>query len=126
MEVLCKIGFGAVWIRCIWGNLSMASTQILVNGMSRGSPILDDILAGYWDFASSFQEGSAEGLYSSIVYISLFADDVTIFTKSLATTLEIYSTMLEDFGTMLSFWINLNKNVSLPIHSYAEQSYVPS
>lgn len=132
LEVLEKLGFGPLWRDVISGLLMISPTQILLNGipgefiahrrgLRQGIPcppyfvlVMDTLNAL---IVKATDSGLLQPLSSRSIQhqISLYADDVVLFVRPIASDLNFVSQILDLFGDATGLKTNINKSSVAPI-----------
>jgi hypothetical protein len=130
--VLEKLGFGPLWRDVISGLLMISPTQILLNGipgefiahrrgLRQGIPcppyfvlVMDTLNAL---IVKATDSGLLQPLSSRSIQhqISLYADDVVLFVRPIASDLNFVSQNLDLFGDATGLKTNINKSSVAPI-----------
>ncbi|KAM0839424.1 hypothetical protein ACQ4PT_060322 [Festuca glaucescens] len=134
LEVLEAKGFGQRWRDWIACLLLTATTKITVNGeltanimhrrgLRQGDPlspllfvIATDILAEIFAMADRVGALTMNTLLNPKNRISLYADDVVIFTNLELAELNSVKLLLQSFGEASGLFTNFSKSSILPIH----------
>jgi hypothetical protein len=134
LSVLRQRGFGPRWIRWISLLLRTAQTRVLVNGfegdvflhgrgLRQGDPISPllfvvamDVLAAMFHTVESAGVLSRFGLAGIKHRVSLYADDVVVFTKPDMGELVAVRKILDCFGEASGLMVNFSKSAVAPIH----------
>ena len=133
MEVLQHLGFGNPWCNLISRLLTTASTRILVNGelgeqirhqrgLRQGDPLSPMLFILVMDVLNSlFTKAEELGMLQPLSRgftgqrISLYADDVALFIRSLADEMNLTTQILEVFGEASGLRTNFQKSCVIPI-----------
>ena len=133
LEVLRKLGFGSRWCDLICGLLASSSTQVLLNGipgefiqhkrgLRQGDPLFPmlfilvmDVLN--WMVTRASEAGLLQPLSTRPIQhrISLYADDVAIFFRPVASDINLTLQLLNLFGDASGLKTNVQKSNVLPI-----------
>ncbi|KAM0921778.1 hypothetical protein ACQ4PT_006701 [Festuca glaucescens] len=133
LAVLSQRGFGPRWLRWIAMLLRSASTSVLVNGcagsafrhgrgLRQGDPISPLLFVIAMDVLSAmFRAAEHAGVLSDLsalglrIRVSLYADDVVVFAKAMATELAAVWGVLGCFGAASGLKANPAKSTTAPI-----------
>lgn len=134
LEVLEAKGFGRRWRNWLACLLLTANTKILVNGeltdiirhrrgLRQGDPlspllftIASDVLAALFAFADQMGALKRNRNLLPSRRISMYADDVVIFTEPDMTELNSVKLLLHCFGEASGLYTNFSKSAIIPIH----------
>lgn len=133
LEVLQNLGFGYRWRTILCNLLHTSSTRIMLNGepgqpirhrrgLRQGDPLSPMLFIIAMDVLTSLIT-KADELHllqplaqKSIGHrISIYADDVVLFTSTLPSDLNLIKTILDKFGAASGLRTNMNKSSIVPI-----------
>jgi hypothetical protein len=139
-EVLRQLGFGVLFLRWISLLLSMASVRVMVNGVQgrriqivrglrQGDPISPQLFVITMEVLTLMVvRATEERLLSAISgctlkqRISIYADDVALFVKTLVQDLVTVRKILEWFGEASGLLVNYNKSSAVVIRGELEDN----
>jgi hypothetical protein len=128
LEVLQRRGFGPVWQDMISGLLGSSSSRVLLNGvpgkvfyhrrgLRQGDPLFPMLFILVMDVLSSLiGKASSEGLLQPLSTrsihhrVSLYADDVVLFLRPVATDMQMVDALLQLFGAATGLKTNIQKS----------------
>lgn len=134
LKVMAHLGFGHRWRQLVCSLLSTSSTQVLLNGqpgplirhqqgLRQGDPLSTMLFIITMDVLSSLMFGAEERQLLSPLRsrpaqhrISIYANDVVIFTTPKDQDLLLVKEILRLFGEALGLQANLGKSAAVPIH----------
>jgi mannosylglycoprotein endo-beta-mannosidase len=133
ISVLRQRGFGPRWIAWITLLLCTASTRVVINGsagapfahgrgLRQGDPISPLLFIVVMNVVSAmFSRAEERGVLSDLRHlgirhrVSLYADDVVVFSKPCHRELEAVFAILRCFGAGSGLMVNYSKSVAIPI-----------
>jgi hypothetical protein len=133
LEVLQRRGFGPVWQDMISGLLGSSSSRVLLNGvpgkvfyhrrgLRQGDPLFPMLFILVMDVLSSLiGKASSEGLLQPLSTrsihhrVSLYANDVVLFLRPVATDVQMVDALLQLFGAATGLKTNIQKSCVSPI-----------
>jgi len=138
LEILEKRGFGPRCQNLISGLLASSSTRVLLNGipgetlfhrrgLRQGDPLSPMLFILVMDVFNSIVKLAARNMHHRV---SLYADDVVLFLRPVATDLHLVEDILRLFGSATGLKTNIQKSSVLPIQCSEDdlsvvQSHLP-
>ena len=136
LEVLSHLGFGMTWCNMVSNLLYTSTTRIMLNGepggviqhqrgLRQGDPLSPVLFILVMDVLNSIiVKGEEDGLLQPLSRrisgqrLSLFADDVALFTRPVEEDLQVTKEILNAFGMASGLRTNLSKSSIIPIQCF--------